>query len=105
MKTPTNPENVEKLRQAIMRYRELLDHMRMQMEAGERRYAKLFANITPEERQGKGEKEVQTLVARQLVDDLEPLSRAVLQAQFDARDLQRAFEELYDIILTPLPED
>lgn len=105
MKTPVNPEHVEKARQAVMRYRELLDLMRLRLEEGEKRYEQLFANITPEERQGKGEKDVQTLVARQLVDDLEPLSRAVLQAQFDARELQRAFVELYDIILTPLPED
>lgn len=105
MKTPTNPENVEKVRQAIMRYRELLDIMWLLLQEGERRYDGLFANITPEERQGKGEKEVQTLLARQLVDDLEPLSRAVLQAHFDARELQRAFSELNDIILTPLPED
>ena len=105
MKTPTNPENVEKVRQAIMRYRELLDIMRLRIEANERLYENLFANIPAEEREGKREKEVQTLLARQLLDDLEPLSRAVLQTQFDARELQRAFGELSDIILTPLPED
>lgn len=105
MKTPTNPENVEKVRQATMRYRELLDIMRLRLEEGERRYDGLFANITLEERQGKSHKDVQTLLARQLVDDVEPLSRAVLQAHFDARELQREFSELSDIILTPLPED
>lgn len=101
MKTPQNPEHIEKIRQEIMRFDELLDVMRSQLELGERMYAALFKSLTDEEKQGKREKEVQTLVAYQLEHDQKPLADAVTRMRFEAYNLERAFGELHDIILTP----
>ncbi len=84
-----------------MRFRELLDIMRQMLERHERAYARLFAGISDEEKQGKQEKALQTLVAYQLDANLTPLSDAALHARFDARELEKAFEELHDTILTP----
>ncbi len=91
-------ENIEKVRQEIMRFRELLNIMRLRLESGERAYAQLFTNHPPEE--GLKEKDRQWRLAEELVHDLTPLSKAVMQVRYDARDLERAFEELYNIIVT-----
>lgn len=91
-------ESVEKMRQAVMRYRELLDHLRLRLDSSERDYAALFAALTPEERT-LGEKQQQGLAALPLLEDRKPLETALLRIQFDCRDLERAFEELYGIIL------
>ncbi len=101
MKTPQNPAHIEKIRQEVMRFRELLDITRHQLERNERAYANLFAGLSDEEKQGKQEKALQTLVAYQLDGDLKPLADAVLRARFDAREMEKAFEELFDTIQTP----
>jgi hypothetical protein len=93
-------EEIEKVRQEIMRFRELLNIMRLKLEEGERAYAQLFANRSPEEMKNTKEKDLQLIVAQEIVGDLSPLSNAVLKARFDARELERAFEELYDVIVT-----
>jgi hypothetical protein len=93
-------EQIEKVRQEIMRFRELLTIMRAKLEDGERAYEQLFANCSPEDRQRLKEKDLQWLVASQIVGDLSGLSRSVGIARFNARELERAFEELHDIIVT-----
>jgi hypothetical protein len=93
-----NPEDIEKVRQAIMRFRELLNVMRLRLESGERAYERLFVNHPRQD--GLKEKERQWQLAEDLVHDLTPLSKAVVQVRFDARELERAFEELYNIIVT-----
>ncbi len=95
-----DPEQIEKVRQEIMRFRELLNIMRIKLEDGERAYARLFANCSPEDKQRMKEKDLQWQVATQIVGDLSGLSKAVMQVRYDARDLERAFEELFDIIVT-----
>ncbi len=95
-----NPEQLEKVRQELMRFRELLNIMRAKLEDGERAYTRLFANCSPEDKQRMKEKDLQWQVATQIVGDLSGLSKAVMQVRYDARDLERAFEELYDIIVT-----
>jgi hypothetical protein len=99
-----NPENVEKVRQEIMRFRELLNIMHLKLDEGERAYGQLFSNRSPEEMQNMKEKDLQGKVAEEIIGDLTPLSKAVLKARFGARELERAFEELYDIIVTVLEE-
>lgn len=94
----TDHEDIEKVRQEIMRFRELLNIMRQKLESGERAYNKLFSNFSPEEMQGIKEKDLQWKLAEQIIDDLSPLEKAVMQSRFDARELEKAFEELYDII-------
>jgi len=95
----SNREQIEKVRQEIMRFRELLDIMRLRLEDGERRYERLFANRSAEDRQNLKEKDLQWKVAEQMIDDLKPLSEMVLRARFDCRELEKAFEELYDTIV------
>jgi hypothetical protein len=96
-------EQIEKVRQEIMRFHELLGIMREKLEDGERAYAKLFASVPASELEGLREKDQQGRLAQTLIDDLTPLSNAVIRARFDAHELERAFEELYDIIVT-IPE-
>ena len=93
-------EDIEKVRQEIMRFRELLDIMRGKLDDGERAYAQLFAKCDPEDVQRLKTKDLQWKAAEQVIDDLTPLSRAVGQMRFEARNLERAFEELHDIIVS-----
>jgi hypothetical protein len=88
------------VRQEIMRFRELLNVMRGHLEYGEREYTKLFSVLSPEDIQGMKEKDVQWQLAEQLVSDVSSLSKAVGHMRFEARNLEHAFEELYDIIVT-----
>ncbi len=97
---PANHEQIEKVRQEIMRFRELLNIMRLKLDESERDYARLFANCSPEDKQRLKEKDLQWLVATQIVGDLKGLSRMAATAQFNAREMMRAFEELHDIIVT-----
>jgi hypothetical protein len=101
----THEENVERVRQMIMRFRELLDITRQQLDASDRAYEALFASLDPEQTKGLREKEIQRLLAQQMIHDLTPLSVAVGNTRFELREMERAFVELYDIILTPHPED
>lgn len=105
MKTVQNPEHIERLRQQVMRFRELLDVLRTRVELGDRLYDRLFASLTEEEKHGKPEKQLQTLVAYQLEADQKPLEDAVLRMQFEAREFEKAFEELYGLIIAPPIED
>jgi hypothetical protein len=97
-------EQVEKVRQEIMRFRELLDLMRIDLETGERAYKKLFAGLSADEIAGLKEKDVQWKLAETMVNDLTPLSDAVIETRFNARNLERSFEELYDVIITVHPD-
>jgi hypothetical protein len=105
VKTVQNPEQIEKIRQEIMRFRELLDVMRTRLDLGDHLYAKLFAGLSDEEKDGKQEKALQTLAAYQLAADQKPLADAVLRMQFEAREFEKAFEELYGVIITPPLEE
>ncbi|MDX2161049.1 MAG: hypothetical protein SF162_06960 [bacterium] len=89
------PEQIEQVRQAIMRYRELLDVLRERTAQAEKAYSALFAAIPPEQRESLTEKLLQREAALIALEDMEPLRRALLRAQFDLRDLERAFEETY----------
>ncbi|MDX2141247.1 MAG: hypothetical protein SF123_24395 [Chloroflexota bacterium] len=88
-------ERHEKIRQAIMRYRELLDLLRIRQEVDERAYAALFDGVDTEAKASLQEKALQGEAARLALDDLEPLRRAVLSMQLGMRDFAREFEELY----------
>ena len=98
---PTS-EDIEKVRQEIMRFHELLNIMRENLKAGERAYTQLFSNCSPEEMKTMKEKDLQWKVAEQTVSvgDVSPLRAAVSRMRFDARNLERAFEELHDIIVS-----
>jgi hypothetical protein len=101
----TDREHIEKVRQEIMRFRELLNLMTQQLEHGERAYAQLFSGCSEEEMKNTKEKDLQWKVAEQIIDDLSPLSKAVSKMRFNARTMEREFEELYDIIVSvPDPE-
>jgi hypothetical protein len=91
-------EAVEKVRQEFMRFNELLKIMRLRLEEGERAYSSLFANCSAEERQTLKEKDLQWRLAEELINDTSGLSKAVMRMRFDARELEKAFEELYNII-------
>jgi hypothetical protein len=93
----TDREHTEKVRQEIMRFNELLGIMRGHLTAGERAYDALFAAFTPEERDATKHKDLQWKLAEQM-HDLTPLERAVSNMRFASRELEKAFEELYDII-------
>ena len=89
-------EEIEKIRQAIMRFRELLDVMQLKVDEGNRTYTRLLAGYGEE---GMKEKDVQWLVAQELVEDPSALSDAVIYAQFNAREMMLAFEELVNILI------
>ncbi|MBZ0290615.1 MAG: hypothetical protein K8I30_23525 [Anaerolineae bacterium] len=98
----TNPEEIEKMRQAIMRYRELLDLLQIRMNAANADYERLFAHLSPEERAKKPEKDLQGLAALEVLNDRDAFQRAVMRMQFAARDFEREFEQVYH---NTLPED
>lgn len=93
-------EEIERMRQAIMRFRELLDIAQLRVQDGERAYDHLFAGFTPEQLAATKEKDLQWLLAEDLLDDPKMLGNAVMQAQYDMQDMERAFEELYHIIIS-----
>jgi hypothetical protein len=100
----TNPEQVERMRQAVMRFRELLDIMQLRLADSERAYTQLFARYTADELAGKPEKDRQGMLARDIVDTPLVLGKPVMQARFDARELEREFEYLHDIIMSDVTE-
>jgi hypothetical protein len=95
------PEDIEKIRQAIMRYRELLDVASARLKQHEQIYERLFTQLTPEQR-ALSEKLQQREAAIIALENLDPLRQALLGASFDLRDIHRAFEETYNNIA---PED
>lgn len=101
----TTAEKIEKTRQAIMRFRELLDLLTREMETAEAAYRQLFANLAPEEVATLKEKELQRLVATHIVDDPMALADAALHMRFVGRNLERDFEHLYDKIMTEEEEE
>lgn len=106
--TPINAEHLEKVRQEIMRFRELLNIMRLKLDEGERTYARLFATYLPNPPEGLKEKDRQGLLARHILethDERTPLRDAVMKVRFDAHELERAFEEFYNLVATDLPAD
>lgn len=105
MKTVQNPEHIERRRQQVMRLRELLDVLRLRLDDADRQYAHLFAPISEADKAGKREKDLQTLLAHHLADDAAPLSQIVLSMQFESREFEKAFDELYGLIIAPPPED
>lgn len=94
------PEQVEKTRQSIMRLRELLDIMHLRLEHGERGYAKLFDHISDEDKATKPEKELQRLAAYPFIENPKQLADVALEMRFFTRNLEKEFEELFDIIMT-----
>jgi hypothetical protein len=92
------PDEIERIRQAVMRFRELLDIMRGVLDDGERVYARLFSSFGVTQSVDIKEKDRQWQLAEKLIADVTPLNKAVMQVRFDARELDRAFEELYNII-------
>ncbi|MBW4436906.1 MAG: hypothetical protein KME04_07210 [Pleurocapsa minor GSE-CHR-MK-17-07R] len=98
----SDSEQIEKIRQAIMRYRELLDLLHERIPLGEGRYNALFDRLTEEQRQ-LPEKERQREAAILALEDLEPLRRAVLRMQFEMRDFEKSFDELYGNLVPAEP--
>jgi hypothetical protein len=98
-------EKIEKTRQAIMRFRELLDLLTREIETAEAAYWQLFANLTPEEMATLKEKELQRLVATSMVGDPSALADAALHMRFVGRNLERDFEHLYNNIMMEEEEE
>ncbi|MFW5709412.1 MAG: hypothetical protein ACOCX5_04240 [Chloroflexota bacterium] len=94
----TNSEQTEKIRQAIMRYRELLDLLDAQVKQAESNYVALFDQVPSRLKVDLVEKDLQREAALIAVQDMEPLRRYILQVRFNMRDMERAFEELFDNI-------
>jgi hypothetical protein len=93
-------DQIEDVRQEIMRFRELLNIMKLKLDESERAYDQLFASVPPETLTATKEKDRQWQLAEQLVDDTSAIRKAASVARFNARELERAFEELHDIIVT-----
>lgn len=91
-------EDTEKIRQAIMRYQELMELLQQRFASGKKRYEALFSAIPAEQRATLHEKALQREAAVIALEDLEPLRRTVLQMMLGMRDLHREFEELYNNI-------
>ncbi len=98
-------EDIERVRQAIMRFRELLTIMQEKVNVGEQAYTQLFSKCTPEDIQRLKTKDLQWKAAEQLVDDLAPLRRAVGQMHYETRTLERELEALYGIIASAETSD
>ncbi len=91
-------EYTEKVRQAIMRFRELLNIMQDQLQDGERAYKRLFSACSPDDLKTMKEKDLQWQAAQQIITDLTPLRRAVMNMRYEARQMEIGFEELYNNI-------
>jgi hypothetical protein len=89
--TPVNREDID---------RELLTVTEQKLKAGETAYAQLFEVLTVEDRETLKVKEQQTVIAQHLINDLSPLEKMVLKMQLGTRDLEHAFEELYNILIS-----
>ena len=101
----TEQEDIERVRQAIMRFRELLTLMGEKLKDGELAYTQLFSKCTAEDVQRLKPKDLQWQVAEQLIDDLPPLRQSVGQMYYETRTLHREFEELYSIIASAETSD
>lgn len=92
-------EDIEKIRQGIMRYRELLDIMRLRLDAAEKNYEALFEKYVPGDTTETEVKKLQWLIAEAILDDPADLVKAISRSRFAARDLEKAFEELHDHLI------
>lgn len=90
----TYEEQVERVRQAIMRYRELMDLLHSRTATAERNYERLFEPLTPDQRETLSEKLRQREAAIHALKDMEPLRRAVMQIRFAMRDFEREFDQI-----------
>ena len=97
----TEHEKIEKVRQEIMRFRELLNIMSSQLHEGQQAYEALLSTCSDEDMESLREKDLQWKVAQRIIDDLSPLKRVVMRMRYNARNMERDFEELYDIIVSP----
>ena len=95
---PQDPETFERLRQAIMRYAELLRLMRSQLQEGEQAYSALMATLNVDATLGIKEKQLQWQLAEAMIEDVSPLSRATFQMRVNARNLEHDFAALYDVL-------
>ncbi len=93
-----NSEEIESLRHKIMRFRELLNIMRLRLDEGEQAYARLFTTFSVEQDKNVKEKDLQRQLAEKMLGKPSDLRRAVMQMRFQSHELERAFEELYEII-------
>lgn len=92
-------DEIERIRQAIMRWRELLDILASRQEASEAAYAALFQHLSEDERAVLKEKEQQWRIAEQIAEDTEELRRGLLKMRFAMRDLEREFESTHDNLI------
>jgi hypothetical protein len=95
----TEAEQLEKARQAIMRFRELLDIIQQQLEDGERAYDRLFAALNAAETAGLQTKAIQGLAAHEVAANPEPLRRAALHQSFSCRNMERDFAQVHDALV------
>lgn len=94
-------EEIEKVRQEIMRFRELLNIMRKNLDDGERNYAALFSNVSSEEMKAMKKKDLQRKVAEEIIGDASQFSRlrkSVSSLWFNTHNLEKALDELQGII-------
>jgi hypothetical protein len=89
-------EQIEKIRQAIMRYRELLDLMNMSLAKGEAAYQALFPADLPD---NMPEKDRQWIAAEKLLADTSRLQRIALHLRLTCRDFEREFEQVHDNLI------
>lgn len=95
----TVDEQIERTRQAIMRYHELLDIMRGQLEEGETLYRRMFDGCSPEVLAGLKEKDQQLQAAYTLFEDPTSIGDAALHMAFTARNLERDFHQIHDNVM------
>jgi hypothetical protein len=95
---------VEKARQAIMRYQEMLAMMREQLEMGEQMYLRMMQQYAADAPSEMKEKDRQRRMAENMVEDMTPLMRAVNMMRFYVHDLDRAFEELQGVLYAEKPD-
>ena len=101
----TEHEKIEKIRQELIQFRELLNIMSEQVHEGEQSYEALLSMCSDEDMESLRERDLQWKVAQRIIGDLSPLSKAVIHMRFNARNMERDFEQLYDIIVAPSAPD
>ena len=89
-------EQIEKTRQAIMRFRELLDIMKGELEQGEEYYRQFFEQCTPEQKATMKDKDLQLQAAYYHVEDPSAIVKAAGHMRFITRNLEHDFEQLHD---------
>lgn len=104
MSNTPSAEEVEKIRQGIMRMRELLDILHARLEEGELAYTRLFAGLSPTDTEGLKEKEIQRLAAYDVLNDRSMITLPALSLRFHMRDLEREFEQLHDNMIAEVEE-